>query len=108
MSQRADLVLRPSVPVARYLYWEACDEDQSREMLDRNMQRGGIGNDGDGLGLHRIAGRCDGRNIPSARVMERLGMRREAHFRENEIFKGEWGDEFVCAILEHEWRARRR
>ncbi len=35
-------------------------------------------------------------------------MRREAHFRENEIFKGEWGDEFVYAILEHEWRARRR
>ncbi len=46
MSQRADLVLRPSVPVARYLYWEACDGDQSREMLDRNMQRDGIGNDG--------------------------------------------------------------
>jgi RimJ/RimL family protein N-acetyltransferase len=60
------------------------------------------------LGLHRIEGRCDARNAGSARVLERLGMRREAHFRENERFKGAWGDEFVYAILDHEWRDRRR
>jgi RimJ/RimL family protein N-acetyltransferase len=40
-------------------------------------------------------------------VMERLGMRREAHFLENQFDKGEWAGEFVCAILEHEWRAKR-
>jgi RimJ/RimL family protein N-acetyltransferase len=62
----------------------------------------------DALGLHRIAGRCDPRNTPSARVMEGLGMRREAHFVQNEIFKGEWGDEFVYAMLEDEWRRRER
>jgi RimJ/RimL family protein N-acetyltransferase len=39
--------------------------------------------------------------------MRRLGMRQEAHFRENEWFKGEWGSEFVFAILEDEWRRRR-
>jgi len=60
------------------------------------------------LGLHRIEGRCDARNTGSARVLERLGMRREAHLRENEIFKGVWGDELVYAILEREWRDRRR
>ena len=60
------------------------------------------------LGLHRIIGRCDARNRPSARLMERLGMRREAHFVHNEIFKGEWGDELVYAMLDHEWRASRR
>jgi RimJ/RimL family protein N-acetyltransferase len=38
--------------------------------------------------------------------MERLGMRQEAHFRESEIFKGEWGDELVFAMLEEEWRDR--
>ena len=32
-------------------------------------------------------------------------MRLEAHFRENEVFEGEWGDEVVYAILEPEWRA---
>ncbi len=60
----------------------------------------------DKLGLHRIIGRCDARNESSARLMERLGMRREAHFRHSEIFKGEWGDEFVYAMLESEWRSR--
>jgi RimJ/RimL family protein N-acetyltransferase len=58
------------------------------------------------LGLHRIIGRCDGQNGPSARLMERLGMRQEAHFVHNEIFKGEWGDELVYAMLDHEWQAR--
>ncbi len=58
-----------------------------------------------GLRLHRVFGRCDARNTPSARLMERLGMRREAHFVHDEFFKGEWGDQFVYAILESEWRA---
>lgn len=57
------------------------------------------------LDLHRIIGRCDPRNVPSWRLLERLGMRREAHFRESEIFKGEWGDEYVYALLASEWRA---
>lgn len=57
------------------------------------------------LDLHRIIGRCDPRNVPSWRLLERLGMRREAHFRENEIFKGRWGDEYVYALLAAEWRA---
>lgn len=59
------------------------------------------------LGLHRIVGRCDGRNLASARVMERLGMRLEAHFIENEIVKGEWTDELDFAMLEQEWWAGR-
>ncbi|RZQ60097.1 GNAT family N-acetyltransferase [Amycolatopsis suaedae] len=57
------------------------------------------------LGLHRIYGRCDVRNEASARVMERIGMRREAHFVEAEIFKGEWGGELHYAMLDREWRA---
>ena len=58
----------------------------------------------EGLGLHRIIGRCDGRNEASARLMERLGMRREAHLRENEFVKGEWCDELVYAMLAAEWQ----
>jgi RimJ/RimL family protein N-acetyltransferase len=58
-----------------------------------------------GLGLHRIIGRCDARNAASARLMERLGMRREAHFVQNEFVKGEWCDELVYAVLAEEWRA---
>jgi len=58
------------------------------------------------LRLHRIIGRCDARNTASARLMERLVMRLEAHFRENEWFKGEWGDELVYAMLTSEWASR--
>jgi RimJ/RimL family protein N-acetyltransferase len=59
-------------------------------------------------GFHRVEGRCDARNDASARLMERLGMRREAHLVENEWFKGEWGSELVYAILDREWKARSR
>ncbi|NIK56370.1 GNAT family N-acetyltransferase [Kribbella shirazensis] len=59
-----------------------------------------------GLGLHRIIGRLDSRNVGSARVLEKLGMRREAHFRHDEIFKGEWSDQLVYAMLDDEWQSR--
>lgn len=57
----------------------------------------------DTVGLHRVIGRCDARNTASARLMERIGMRREAHLVENEWFKGEWGSELIYALLDHEW-----
>ncbi|RJL32013.1 GNAT family N-acetyltransferase [Bailinhaonella thermotolerans] len=57
--------------------------------------------------LHRIHASCDARNTASARMMERLGMRREAHLVENEFVKGEWTDEFVYALLRREWEAGR-
>jgi RimJ/RimL family protein N-acetyltransferase len=53
--------------------------------------------------MHRVMARCDIRNIASSRLMERLGMRREAHFREHMIFKGEWNEEYIYAILRREW-----
>ena len=58
------------------------------------------------LGLHRIVGRCDGRNEASIALMDRLGMRKEAHLKENEFVKGEWTDELIYAILRREWQAR--
>ncbi len=59
----------------------------------------------DGLGLHRVYARIDARNDASAGVLRRVGMRQEAHLRENEWFKGEWTDEIDFAILAAEWRA---
>jgi len=58
------------------------------------------------LGLHRVVGRLDPRNVASARVLEKLGMRREAHFVENEWIKGEWQGEVVYAMLAREWTSR--
>ena len=69
--------------------------EAARELLVLGFER---------LGAHRIFGRTDARNEASASLMRRLGMREEAHFREAEVFKGEWGDELVFAILEDEWR----
>ena len=57
------------------------------------------------VGLHRIIGRLEARNAASARVLEKLGMRREALLIENEWVKGEWQSELDYAILEREWRA---
>ncbi len=54
-------------------------------------------------GFHRICARCDARNTASVKVMQRLGMRREAHLIENEWFKGEWSDEIQYAVLQSEW-----
>ena len=55
------------------------------------------------LGLHRIRARCDTRNDPSWRVMERIGMRREAEFRSARFTRGEWHDGYEYAILGEEW-----
>jgi RimJ/RimL family protein N-acetyltransferase len=55
------------------------------------------------LGLHRVVGRLEPRNAGSARVLEKLGMRREAHLVENEWVKGEWQSELVYALLAREW-----
>jgi RimJ/RimL family protein N-acetyltransferase len=56
------------------------------------------------LSLHRVVAGLDARNIASARVLEKLGMRREAHFVENEFVKDEWQSAIEYAILEREWR----
>jgi RimJ/RimL family protein N-acetyltransferase len=61
----------------------------------------------DELRLHRVVGRLEARNAASARVLERLGMRQEAHLVENEHVKGEWQSEVIYALLEREWASRR-
>ena len=60
----------------------------------------------DQFGLHRIVGVCDTRNIASAHLLARLGMRREGHFHEDMLFKGQWSDTYVYAITAREWAAR--
>lgn len=62
----------------------------------------------DDLKLHRVVGRLEARNTPSARVLEKLGMRREAHLVENEYVKGEWQSEIIYAMLDREWGGRGR
>jgi RimJ/RimL family protein N-acetyltransferase len=55
------------------------------------------------LGLHRIYATCDPGNIASARVLEKVGMRREGLLRKHKLVKGTWWDSYLYAILDEEW-----
>jgi len=58
-----------------------------------------------GLGARRVVARVDARNAPSRALLERLGVRREAHLVENQWFKGELTSEVDYAVLAREWAA---
>lgn len=58
------------------------------------------------LGLHRVHAYVICENVRSVDLLERLGMRREAHFLEHYWHHDAWVDEYEYAILEREWLAR--
>ncbi len=58
--------------------------------------------------LHRVVADTDPANVPAWKLLERLGMRREAHCRQSLWFKGRWADEFFYAILHQEWHQLRQ
>ena len=60
----------------------------------------------DVLNSHRVFATCDTENYASTRLLEKLGMRREAHFREDTRLRGRWRDSYLYAVLEQEWRTR--
>ena len=53
--------------------------------------------------VRRVIALCVADNEASFRLMEKLGMRREARFREFCMIGGEWQDELAYAILRQEW-----
>ncbi|PRO39647.1 GNAT family N-acetyltransferase [Bacillus sp. LLTC93] len=59
------------------------------------------------MNLHRIIATCQPENIPSWRVMEKLGMRREGYFKKCIPQGNEWWDEFYYAILQEEWLVKK-
>ena len=46
-------------------------------------------------GLHRVVAQMDARNTASARLATAVGMRHEAHMRQDWWNKGEWTDTLV-------------
>lgn len=56
------------------------------------------------LELHRIIATCQPQNIPSYRVMEKIGLRREGYFKKCIPHGNEWWDEYYYAILREEWK----
>lgn len=61
------------------------------------------------LGTHRVIGHCNPENIPSWRVLEKSGMRREGFLRKNVYFREDkngkpiWIDTYEYAILEEDF-----
>ena len=61
-------------------------------------------------GAHRVYAECGPRNTASWKLLERAGLRREAHFRQNIWFRkdaaGEpvWKDTYVYAVLSSDVR----
>jgi aminoglycoside 6'-N-acetyltransferase len=60
------------------------------------------------LKLHRVRADCDVLNQAAFSSLEKLGLRREAHFVESLWFKSGWASEYWYAILEREWAGRRK
>jgi RimJ/RimL family protein N-acetyltransferase len=60
------------------------------------------------LGVRRVTAHAFADNAPSLRVMDKLGMVREAHTRRDSLHRTHgWVDGVVYALLADEWRAGR-
>jgi RimJ/RimL family protein N-acetyltransferase len=55
------------------------------------------------LDIHRVHASIDPRNAPSMALLQAVGMRQEAHFRESLWFRGEWVDDVIFAMLARDW-----
>lgn len=59
----------------------------------------------DGLGVRRVEGNCFAENLASRRIMEKIGMRLEGHFKEESLHRsGRWLDGMSFALLASEYR----
>ncbi len=107
------LVLQAENKLIRHMIFHPWFAPRTYEVgwvLDRRYQRNGYATEAaaallrygfEVLALHRIIATCQPENVPSYRVMEKIGMRREGHFRKC-IYRGEtaWWDEYFYALLE--------
>jgi len=57
--------------------------------------------------LNRVEALVDPRNLPSIRLVERLGFHRDAYLRQSTRFRDRFYDDVVFSLLSREWRATR-
>ncbi len=58
------------------------------------------------LQKHRIIASIDPTNAASIALVKKVGMCQEAHFRQSLLYKGEWVDDLIFAILRSEWKGQ--
>jgi RimJ/RimL family protein N-acetyltransferase len=56
------------------------------------------------MNMHRVIAITDARNKNSAKLLEKVRMRKEGHFIKNAWYKEEYVDEYLFAMLKEEWR----
>ncbi len=59
------------------------------------------------LNKHRIITSIDPENKNSIKLVERIGLRKEAHFVESLFLNGKWVDDIVYAITKKDWDRKR-
>ncbi|MFD0590170.1 GNAT family N-acetyltransferase [Paenibacillus sp. GCM10027627] len=57
------------------------------------------------LHAHKVVGMCNAGNRRSASLMERIGMTREAVFREELWWQERWSDQYFFSILDNEFQS---
>jgi [ribosomal protein S5]-alanine N-acetyltransferase len=57
------------------------------------------------MDLHRVMGTCDPRNLPSAAVLQKVGMTFEGRLRHTMQIRDGWRDSSVFSILANGWLA---
>ena len=58
----------------------------------------------DELEVHRVYANCDPDNMPSIRLLQKIGLRHEGRFIESLWLRGSWVSEDWYAILRREWK----
>jgi len=53
---------------------------------------------------HKVVAMCNAHNIPSSKVLERLGMTREGIFREELPWQGNWAHQYFYCMLDREYQ----
>jgi [ribosomal protein S5]-alanine N-acetyltransferase len=53
----------------------------------------------DHVDLHKISATCDPDNVASARILEKIGMRREGLLQEHLLIRGQWRDRLLWAAV---------
>ena len=80
--------------LARPLWGQGLMTEATRAVIDYGFAS---------LGLVRIFGYAVSANAASLRVMEKLGMQREALMRRHRLIRGEYVDDVFYGILREEW-----
>lgn len=93
----ANLIGEMGYSIARGLWGNGLTTEAARAILDSAFE---VHPD-----LRRVRAAADARNIGSIRVMEKIGMQREALLRKDRLLRGEPWDVVWCGILREEWVA---